>query len=359
MLATLVPGGPDLDRFLLVLRQAGEGAAAAAMAGTPSRSCCWPSPRDRRSGRGHPRLRLDGFDWAQYVTIVPPLIGVCFCAALAVFAGLSSRSLEDQGSRMDVARVRRHSADVRRLGRGPACSCSSVPHWVFTWKTVGRRHDERGRRRFPDGPPRSQPPRRQSRARASRRGWAIAVKFAPAVFIVALGDRARGRHQHHSPIRRMSPHAPWWDHAALLEHSDLAGAGGAGGGVFRDGLGGRAIHQHQQVLAARHVSRPVDPRVSRRVQSGPRGAIPARWSTAARIASPGFAQSDNTQDARAHPPAVSRRQPDAEPGGRQAARMAAAQGAVVHGHAAPLRQLLPRIPAVGAVRRAGSRWERR
>ena len=41
--------------------------------------------------------------------------------------------------------------------------------------------------------------------------------------------------------------------------------------------------------------------------------------------------------------------------GGQAAGVAAAQSAVVHRDAAPLRQLLPGVPALGAVRRAGFR----
>ena len=34
--------------------------------------------------------------WPEYVTVVPPLIGFSFYVALAIFAGLSSRVLEDK-----------------------------------------------------------------------------------------------------------------------------------------------------------------------------------------------------------------------------------------------------------------------
>src|SRR5436190_19347183 len=69
--------------------------------------------------------------WSEYVTIVPPLIAICFFAALAVFAGLSSLVLEDK----DREWLSRASAGVLLAGVLWLAACMivlEVPRWVFT-----------------------------------------------------------------------------------------------------------------------------------------------------------------------------------------------------------------------------------
>ena len=115
MLATLIPAALTWLVFLLRCGKPGKRAAAAAVAALASRFVLLAVALGSAEWLVTTRL-APILGWPEYVTIVPPLIGVCFFAALAVFAGLSSLVLEDQGSRMAVARLRRHSADVRRLG---------------------------------------------------------------------------------------------------------------------------------------------------------------------------------------------------------------------------------------------------
>jgi hypothetical protein len=155
------------------------------------------------------------FGWPEYITIVPPLIAVCFFGALAVFAGLSSLVLEDK----DREWLSRASAGVLLasvLWLGACLIVLELPHWVFTWKqwsggmvsaagllsgwatTLTRRDGKMGQ-----GKP----------------AWtATAVKFAPAIFILALGIGlavVTNIILHFADVT----HAPWADHATLLEHS--------------------------------------------------------------------------------------------------------------------------------------------
>src|SRR5262249_74123 len=71
---------------------------------------------------------------SAYVTIVPPRTGLGFYAALAMFAGLSSRELEDK----DREWISRASANILLVCVGWLGLCALVllaPKWVFTFKS--------------------------------------------------------------------------------------------------------------------------------------------------------------------------------------------------------------------------------
>lgn len=177
--------------------------------------------------------------WAAYVTTVPPLMGLSFYAALAIFAGISSTFLEDK----DREWMSRASSGVLLASVIWLCGCMLVllaPKWIFTWKSwsggvisvLGAASGWMTAR---------------SRSTASKSGpaWgAIVMKVAPMVFVVALGlavavgtnvllyqfDAAavpRCTHDGYAtmPAPIAGPYAsnpagivPWTDHDVFLEH---------------------------------------------------------------------------------------------------------------------------------------------
>jgi hypothetical protein len=151
-------------------------------------------------------------DWGPYVTVVPPLIGLSFYAAMALFAGISSTFLEDR----DREWMSRACSGVLLACAIWLAGCVLVliaPVWVFTWKTwsawivsgAGAAAGWLSAR---------------SRDTAARSGpglTALAVKVAPVVFLIALalglavGTNLLLYRLHASTV-------PWTDHEAFLEH---------------------------------------------------------------------------------------------------------------------------------------------
>lgn len=168
-------------------------------------------------------------DWNVYVTVVPPLIGVSFYAALALFAGISSTFLEDQ----DREWMSRASSGVLLACVIWLAGCVLVliaPHWVFTWKTwsgsaIGAVGAAAGWITS------------RSRETAAKSGpglSALAVRVAPVVFILALalalavgtnfllysvGAASVPRCVHPAYVNKPGAVIPWTDHEVFLEHS--------------------------------------------------------------------------------------------------------------------------------------------
>jgi hypothetical protein len=167
-------------------------------------------------------------EWDIYVTVVPPLIGLSFYAAMAIFAGISSTFLKDR----DREWMSRASSGVLLACVIWLAGCVLVlvaPAWVFTWKiwwrgaigTAGAAAGWLSARS------------RETAAKSGPGMAAIAVKVAPAVFILVLAlalaigtnvllyeaGAAEVPHCNH-PAYVAHPDAviPWTDHEVFLEH---------------------------------------------------------------------------------------------------------------------------------------------
>jgi Patatin-like phospholipase len=167
-------------------------------------------------------------DWGVYVTVVPPLIGICFCAALAIFAGISSTFLKDR----DREWMSRASSAVLLacvVWMGGCFLVLMAPTWVFTWKTWGDGVIAAAGTAAGWMSARS----RDTAARSGPGLGAIAVKVAPVVFIVALalalavgtnllldktGVAAVPKCNHPAYVNTPGAVIPWTDHEVFLEH---------------------------------------------------------------------------------------------------------------------------------------------
>jgi hypothetical protein len=160
--------------------------------------------------------------WSTYVTIVPPLLGLAFYAAMAVFAGISSRELEDK----DREWISRASAGVLLVCVGWLGGCVLVliaPIWVFTFKSwapevvtaVGGASGWLSSRANRSG------------AKGGSSIMRLAMRAAPALFILALmiGLSVATNLLLHvvgaTAVARLdgSPVPPWTNHEAILERS--------------------------------------------------------------------------------------------------------------------------------------------
>jgi hypothetical protein len=166
------------------------------------------------------------------VTIVPPLIGLAFYAALAMFAGLSSRELEDK----DREWISRASASILLVCVGWLGLCALVllaPKWVFTFKSwapgmvsgVGGAAGWLSSRAGKSG----------SAKKEGSGMMGMAMKLAPPLFIVALAIglsvgtnlllHVLGASQvpqcTHDAYKLLPQPVtvPWTDHDVFLEHS--------------------------------------------------------------------------------------------------------------------------------------------
>lgn len=169
-------------------------------------------------------------DWGPYVTVVPPLIGLSFYAAVALFAGISSTFLKDR----DREWMSRASSGVLLACVIWLAGCVLVliaPAWVFKWKTWGG-----GLTAAAGTAAGWLTARKGGSAENSGPSWTtIAVKLAPTVFIVALalslavgtnllldrvGAAAVPRCNHPGYAGQPpTPTPPWTDHEIFLEHS--------------------------------------------------------------------------------------------------------------------------------------------
>ncbi len=157
------------------------------------------------------------FTWAQFVTIVPPLIGLAFFAALALFAGLSSTYLEDK----DREWLSRASAGILLSCVAWLAACVIVlraPHWVFTAKLWG------GSSLSAVGAVAawaSRFNRRDGREPAGAPTWiGKAVKFAPVVFIVSLAVGLAILSNFILTLTTVKG-VSWWDHSSVLEQAGI------------------------------------------------------------------------------------------------------------------------------------------
>jgi hypothetical protein len=169
--------------------------------------------------------------WSTYVTIVPPLIGLAFYAALAMFAGLSSRELEDK----DREWISRASANILLVCVGWLGLCALVllaPKWVFTFKSwapgmvsaVGGAAGWLSSRGRKSGSGKKEGPGMMG----------MAMKLAPPLFIVALAiglsvgtnlllhelGASKVPQCTHDAYKMLPPPVtvPWTDHDVFLEH---------------------------------------------------------------------------------------------------------------------------------------------
>jgi len=167
-------------------------------------------------------------DWAVYVTVVPPLIGISFYAALAVFAGISSTFLKDR-DREWMSRASSGVLLASVIWLGGCVLVLVAPTWVFHWKVwgssiVGSAGAAAGWLSA----------KSRETAASSGPGWtAIGVKVAPVVFILALalalaigtnellnktGAAAVPRCMHPAYANQPGAVVPWTDHEVFLEH---------------------------------------------------------------------------------------------------------------------------------------------
>jgi hypothetical protein len=167
-------------------------------------------------------------DWSVYVTIVPPLIGISFYAAMAIFAGISSTFLKDR----DREWMSRASSGVLLtcvIWLGGCFLVLIAPSWVFHWKTWGSGIIGGAGAGAGWLSARS----RETAAKSGPGLTAIAVKVAPVVFIVALalalaigtnvlldetGAAAVPQCKHPAYVSLPGAVIPWTDHEVFLEH---------------------------------------------------------------------------------------------------------------------------------------------
>jgi hypothetical protein len=152
-------------------------------------------------------------DWPEYVTLVPPLIGLTFYAALAIFAGISSLVLEDK----DREWLSRAASGILLACAGWLLACLLVleaPRVVLAWRTwsgpvvavVGTLAGWATTLTRKDGDVKGP-------------AWTgIAIKIAPAVFVVALAIALALLTD--IIVHVLDPaHAPWTQHTYLLENT--------------------------------------------------------------------------------------------------------------------------------------------
>jgi hypothetical protein len=167
-------------------------------------------------------------EWGVYVTVVPPLLGISFYAAMAVFAGISSTFLKDR----DREWMSRASSGVLLacvIWLGGCLLVLLAPAWVFHWKTWGGGIIGSAGAAAGWLTARS----RETAAKGGPGMTAIAVKVAPVVFIVALalalaigtnvlldktGAAAVPRYTHPAYANQPGVVVPWTDHEVFLEH---------------------------------------------------------------------------------------------------------------------------------------------
>ena len=283
MAATLAPAALSWVCFLLFFRKKSQNSVqivpltiAIALLGLSLGSAEWLVTNKVSSS--------PNFTWAHYCTIVPPLIGLSFFGALAVFAGLSSGQLEDK----DREWLSRASAGMLLASVGWAAACVLVliaPAWVFTYKTwagsalgtVGTVSAWMSRMN-----------RRDEKAPAGKPDWlAPAIKYAPAVFVVCL---AIGLAVLTNVILRYlaKQDASWMEHDNMLERSDLFALLAVQLGFFAIGwVAARYININKFSLFSMYRDRLIRAYLGAsnadRCADGPRGAN----------AFTGFAESDN------------------------------------------------------------------
>jgi hypothetical protein len=167
-------------------------------------------------------------EWSVYVTVVPPLLGISFYAAMAIFAGISSTFLKDR----DREWMSRASSGVLLscvIWLGGCFLVLIAPAWVFHWQTWGSGIIGGAGTAAGWLSARS----RETAAKGGPGVTAIAVKVAPAVFIVALalglaigtnvlldrvGAAAIPRYTHAAYANQPGAVIPWTDHEVFLQH---------------------------------------------------------------------------------------------------------------------------------------------
>jgi hypothetical protein len=229
------------------------------------------------------------FNWPQFVAVVPPLIGVSFFAALAIFAGLSSGQLEDK----DREWLSRAGASILLVSVAWVLICVIVliaPEWIFQYRKSG------GSAVAALGTVAawaSRLNRRDEESPAGKPDWlAPVIKLAPAVFIVCL---AIGLSILSNAILRVlsGGQISWSDHPHMLERSAIEVLLGAQAGFFLiSSVAARYININKFSLFGMYRDRLI------RAYLG--ASNPLRASATAQTGDgphlfTGFAQSDNVQ----------------------------------------------------------------
>jgi hypothetical protein len=154
------------------------------------------------------------YTWSGFVTIVPPLIALSYFAALALFAGLSSRRLEDK----DREWLSRASASILLAVVGWIVACLIVlvaPQWLFNVKTWGA--SVLAAVGTVSGLA-SRLVRRDGRAPGGQPEWVgAAIKLAPPIFIVTLAIGLAA--WTNTILTATVTQAYWWNHEDVLENS--------------------------------------------------------------------------------------------------------------------------------------------
>ncbi len=253
--------------------------------------------------------------------------------------GLASRVLEDE-DREWLARASAWTQLFCVSWLGICGLVLLVPGWAFEWKTWAqvRTHRLRCGRRLVEHP-RRHPSRRQAADKPGIGALFVryGLKLAPALFVLTL-------------VIGLSALTNWllYESGALFalqrHRMDAAGVVGARSTprthavVLRDRgrraslraeLDHGALHQHQQILAPRHVPQPFDPRVSGRLQPEAQRQPLHRFRPKRQPADARLPHQFQT---------ASRRQSVAQCGLRRTPRLAAAKGAGLFRIAALLRK---------------------
>jgi hypothetical protein len=171
-------------------------------------------------------------DWALYVTFVPPLLALSFCGTLALFAGLSSRMLEDE----DREWLSRASAGLLLFCAGWVGVCLAVlvvPKWVISWKIWGAGGITAG------GTAAGWVTTQLGKREHVGKWGGIALKVAPSVFIAAIAvGLAIGTNAILLALGVVSEAGDysvplsWKDHQLLIERSYVLGVIGVAFGFL-------------------------------------------------------------------------------------------------------------------------------
>jgi hypothetical protein len=155
------------------------------------------------------------FTWEQYVTIVPPVIGASILPALALFAGLSTRHLEDK----DREWLSRASFGILLTSAIWVSACLLVleaPKWIFLYRPWGATAIAvtGGLSVWA-----FQLIRRDAEERNAPPTWTgVLIQLVPPVFIISLAISLAILTNvilHFAS----APKVEWWDHTNLLENT--------------------------------------------------------------------------------------------------------------------------------------------
>jgi len=166
--------------------------------------------------------------WATYVTVALPLLLLGFSLGSAIYAGLSSRALQDN----DREWMSRSSAHILRFSAAWLGACALVlilPRYAFTWHTwVKSAVAAAGAVSAWASAFGGSPAKAGSSEKDAKGGWMLplAARLAPPVFIgllaVGIAVLTNILLSACAPLfGKPAAAVAWWDHNLLLEQTDL------------------------------------------------------------------------------------------------------------------------------------------